>query len=155
LSTFSSFNNTLSIKGVGVQILLYDSPGVPPTVPFASQAWGKMIGGQVAYTVLLSIKNTGTEKLALSFNNTLPAAVGVVQWQIEKYVSGAWVWQNMDGTFGSSNPLLSGQYIGYRPGGTPVEGSYGNIRVSLTIASNPPFGDVAPFDVFCYGVEEP
>lgn len=163
LTASHTLQNTMMIKGVGVDVLSW----IDDTTPGASVSsydWGTVAGGDTVY-YQVCIENTGTQPLTLSFSNTLDPSVGSVSWQIQwadqghtTWDSGTWQdWASgiAGGTLVGSQaiPFEAGATLGLAPTlpqPTPVTG---HIRIAVTINANAPFGAVTPFNIVVTGTE--
>ena len=157
-------SHTLTIKGVKVTIWVWIDEVTPPTTQKTSHDWNKMASEQVASTENLVINNEGSEPMTLEFSNTLPSNIGTIGFEIEVYKSGeGWVfgpWGTGETVPGTNkfyegcpdNPLDAGEYVGMRPS-SPTNGDLGHIRITITIAVDPPMGVVDPFTTTVTGTE--
>jgi len=157
-------SHQLTIKGVKVSVWVWIDDVTPPTTEKISHDWNKMSSEQVASTENLVIYNEGSEPLTLEFSDTLPANIGTIAFEIEVYQSGeGWTfgpWGTGETVLGSNkyyegtpdNPLNAGEYVGMRPT-SPSNGDLGHIRITITIALDPPMGVVDPFTTTVTGTE--
>jgi hypothetical protein len=160
LTATYTFQNTMSIKGVGVTVLEWIDDTTPPTQEVTTHDWGTAAAGETVYYAFVCVRNTGTEYLTLSFSKTLNAAVGTIRWEIEQMdTSEVWHWHDWaseiasNGILGSSsNPMESGQILGMRPE-VNAPGNLGHIRIVIEVAADAPQGEVTPFDTTITGTE--
>lgn len=161
LSGYYEFTNTLSIKGVGVNVYDWIDDLTTPTVLVTSHDWNKMAGGETKYFEYVCVENYGTENVTLVFSDTLSATIGSVTWWIEYYDNSIWKWYNWEvgitNEIGyipghTSNPVEPAAILGLRPA-TPSDYDLGRIRIELTTTASPPFGAVTPFDITVTGTE--
>lgn len=164
LMTYYEIQNTLTIKGVKVLIFKWIDDATTPTELKSAHDWNKMSSEQIAHTENIVVHNEGSEPLTLEFTNTLPTNVGNIVFEIEVYESGeGWTfkpWGTGETVAGSNkyyegtpdNPLDAGEYVGMRQS-SPTNGDLGNVRVTITIALDPPTGVVAPFTTTVTGTE--
>jgi hypothetical protein len=165
LTAQKSFSNTMSIKGVGVDVLAWIDDTTPPTTSVTGHDWGVIAGGDVVY-YQVCVRNTGTQNLTLSFSSTLNASVGTVAWQIQWADQGGMYWDATtwkdwatgiatNGLVGSNtNPFAPNTTLGMAPTLPQPVPVTGHIRIAVTILSNAPFGAVQPFTITITGTEK-